>query len=281
MLKFKITMDKTKIFLKNNVRIIISDLTNTSQEAIKLQKTNPFPSFVLAKAISVLGPLASILSLKEGKVSSFIKSNNGTIKSLIVESNSKGEIRALIDNHLLETEKDEADFETIPLFLALGNEGLMRIVRTINGQQFGGEVKLVKSDIVTDLAYYFNVSEQIYTAIISSVKFKDKYNLERVYSAVFQLLPGHNSNDIEWIENFIKDYKLEEYSLNDYIKLLNAEFRGEQEYKWSCDFKKAKALESLKMLDKKEIEKILEEDKKIEVECHFCKELFVFKKEDF
>ncbi|MGZ9414016.1 Hsp33 family molecular chaperone HslO [Mycoplasma sp. 5370] len=274
-------MDKVQIFIKNNIRIIVSDLTKSAQRNIEVQKCNPFPALVLAKAISVFGPLSSILSIKSGKVTTFIKSENGTIKNLIVESRTDGSLRALLDNNDIVTEKDDSDFENIPLVLGLGNDGFLRITRNNGSQHFGGEVKLMKSDIVTDLAYYFKVSEQIYTAIISSVKFKNKQTLERVYSVIFQLLPSHTEEDIVWIENFLKNNNLDNMSLEEYIDSMEATFLQEKQYFWECKFNKEEVLSSLKLIEKTEIDKILNEDGKIEVECHFCKENFYFYREDF
>ncbi|MGZ9432203.1 Hsp33 family molecular chaperone HslO [Mycoplasma sp. 613B] len=274
-------MDKVQIFIKNNIRIIVSDLTKSAQKNIEVQKCNPFPALVLAKAISVFGPLSSILSIKSGKVTTFIKSENGTIKNLIVESRTDGSLRALLDNNDIVTEKDDSDFENIPLVLGLGNDGFLRITRNNGSQHFGGEVKLMKSDIVTDLAYYFKVSEQIYTAIISSVKFKNKQTLERVYSVIFQLLPSHTEEDIVWIENFLKNNNLDNMSLDEYIDSMEATFLQEKQYFWECKFNKEEVLSSLKLIEKTEIDKILNEDGKIEVECHFCKENFYFYREDF
>ncbi|MGZ9413339.1 Hsp33 family molecular chaperone HslO [Mycoplasma sp. AC157] len=274
-------MDKVQIFIKNNIRIIVSDLTKSAQKNIEVQKCNPFPALVLAKAISVFGPLSSILSIKSGKVTTFIKSENGTIKNLIVESRTDGSLRALLDNNDIVTEKDDSDFENIPLVLGLGNDGFLRITRNNGSQHFGGEVKLMKSDIVTDLAYYFKVSEQIYTAIISSVKFKNKQTLERVYSVIFQLLPSHTEEDIVWIENFLKNNNLDNMSLEEYIDSMEATFLQEKQYFWECKFNKEEVLSSLKLIEKTEIDKILNEDGKIEVECHFCKENFYFYREDF
>ncbi|MGZ9428786.1 Hsp33 family molecular chaperone HslO [Mycoplasma sp. 1012] len=274
-------MDKVQIFIKNNIRIIVSDLTKSAQRNIEVQKCNPFPALVLAKAISVFGPLSSILSIKSGKVTTFIKSENGTIKNLIVESRTEGSLRALLDNNDIVTEKDDSDFENIPLVLGLGNDGFLRITRNNGSQHFGGEVKLMKSDIVTDLAYYFKVSEQIYTAIISSVKFKNKQTLERVYSVIFQLLPSHTEEDIVWIENFLKNNNLDNMSLDEYIDSMEATFLQEKQYFWECKFNKEEVLSSLKLIEKTEIDKILNEDGKIEVECHFCKENFYFYREDF
>ncbi|WGI36594.1 Hsp33 family molecular chaperone HslO [Mesomycoplasma lagogenitalium] len=272
-------MDSVKILIKNNIRIIASNVTDVCQKAIEYQETLPFTSLILAKAISVFAPLSFILSAKEGKVTSFIKSD-GAIKNLIVESKNDGSIRALIGNPNIETEKDDSDFENTPLILGIGNEGILRITRTSGTHTFGGEVKLVKSDLITDLAYYFEVSEQIFTAIRSTVKFENKNKIQRANSIIFQLLPNHQEDDIVWIENFIKNNDLETTNLQDYINKMEANLLSEKPIFWKCEFDRNKVISVLQDVVKKEKNDLFENDEKIEIECHFCKEKFYFSREE-
>ena len=55
--------------------------------------------------------------------------------------------------------------------------------------------------------------------------------------------------------------------------------KSELEYKCNCT--KEKFYKGLITLGKEEIDKILEEEGKIQVECHFCGKKYDFEKEDF
>ncbi|MBN3534871.1 Hsp33 family molecular chaperone HslO [Mycoplasma procyoni] len=274
-------MNNIKILIKNNVRIYLSDFSEVVQKNIEVQKTKPFPSLILAHSIAAFGVLPFMLQTKEGRVTAYIKSN-GAVKNILVEAKSSGEIRALLGDSDIETEKDDQNFDDIPLILGIGNEGTLKISREMGRSgTFGGEVELMKSDIITDLAYYFEVSEQIYTAIKTSVKFLNKEKVKRAYSVIFQLIPGYTEEDIVWIENFLKENNFDELGIEEYQKRLDATLVGQRSAFWKCSCDREKILVSLKALPKEEINKMLEEDQKIEVSCHFCLTKYTFYKEDF
>ena len=49
---------------------------------------------------------------------------------------------------------------------------------------------------------------------------------------------------------------------------------------YECDCSKEKIERALQALDKNEINKIIEEDGKAEIICHFCNKKYLFSKED-
>ncbi|NQZ65725.1 MAG: Hsp33 family molecular chaperone HslO [Mycoplasmatales bacterium] len=50
---------------------------------------------------------------------------------------------------------------------------------------------MAKGDITTDLAFYFDQSEQSHSAVISDVGMKYKDTLERAFSVIFQVMPWY------------------------------------------------------------------------------------------
>lgn len=212
---------KTIILVKNNVRAYVSDVTKIAQEGIDLHQTYPLPSLVLATSIAAFGPLG--IMKKQGKVSSLIKSD-GSLETILVETNSEGKMRALVGNPHVVTEFDQNRFNELPLQLGVGTNGILKIVNEINGQTFGGQVKLAKGDIATDLVYYFDQSEQIHTAVQLSVVLKTPKKLAKAYSVIFQLLPGYQESDIQMIEKLVSKNSLANFaSIESYIQSLNFE----------------------------------------------------------
>ncbi|UVD81457.1 Hsp33 family molecular chaperone HslO [Mycoplasma iguanae] len=273
-------MSKTIIIIKNNIRIFVSDFTEIAQKAINIHSKNYLPSLILAKAIAVFGVLSFMTQKKNGKTIASITSD-GPIKNIIVESNNQGNIRALIGNDNIETEKDDEINAQIPLILGIGQTGKLKVVHLYNGQQFGSEVILAGADIITDLAYYFDLSEQIKTAIRDSVQFESKNKIKRAYSAIFQLLPGHTDEDISYIYDFIKTYDINKMSLEEYIEAIDGNVLEEKQAQWKCSCSREKTLEAAKLLPMEEIHEIIEKYHNVSVECHFCKKSYKFNLEDF
>ncbi len=249
------------------MRVYVSDLTDVAQEAITKHHTSPLPSLALATAIAAFGPFAIIKA--HGRTSAMIKSS-GPLKNIIVESNAEGHIRALVGNHNIPTDYDDKDINLIPIKVGIGETGSLRVVHEYNGESFGGEVLLAKGDIVTDLAYYFDQSEQIYTAVVTDVKLKDRNTVERAYSTIYQLLPGHTESDIEFIENIVRNHKLSTMTLQEYIKLIGGSLVGEKRLSWKCTCSVEKMKQLIQLIPEDEQKQIIKEQGFIEITCNFC-----------
>lgn len=266
-------MGYTKLLTKNNIRIFVSDTTDVAQEAINHHKPTPLAGLTLATATNVFGPFGVIKG--RGKSSAYIKSS-GIIKNILVEMDAEGNIRSLVGNSQLPTDYDNKDINQIPIKLAIGETGILRVINQFAGENFGGEVELAKGDIVTDFAYYFHQSEQIFTAVLSDVKLKDASTVERAYSVIFQMLPGHTEEDIVWVENFIKNNKLSTMTLDEYTSLLNAHELTKFNLQWKCNCSKEKMRELVALLSPEEVQEILAKEGKIEVTCNFCNTSYEF-----
>ena len=97
-------MSKSIVILKNQIRGYVSDLTSVAQTAIEKHETKPLASLAMATAIAAYGPLAKMK--KYGKTIVTVK-GDVPLKNIIVESNTEGDIRALVGNPHVLTEYDE------------------------------------------------------------------------------------------------------------------------------------------------------------------------------
>lgn len=266
-------MSYTKILIKGSVRIYISDYTKIAQTAIEKHKTKPLASLAISTAIAVFGPLS--IMKKEGRTSALYKFN-GALKNILVESNVEGDIRALIGDPTITTDYDKKDINQIPLRVGIGETGTLKIVHEYKGKQWGGEVQMANGDITTDLAFYFDQSEQIKSAVISDIKMKNSDILERAYSAIFQLMPGYIEEDIKWIETFIKETKLSKNTIDSYVKKIDGLELEKRKSQWKCKCSQEKMKNLLSLIPQEEQEVIRREYGKIEVTCNFCNTIYTY-----
>ena len=264
-------MANTRILIKGSVRIYLSDYTDIAQIAIEKHKTLPIASLALSSAISVFAPIAHMK--KQGSISIIYKFN-GPLKNILVESSTNGTVRALIGDPFVITEYDDKDVNGIPIGLGIGDTGKLKIVNTYNGQNFGGIVDIVKGDIVTDLVWYFDQSEQIKTAIVSDVQMNNKYEIKNAVSAIFQLLPSATLKDIVWIEGFIKENQLSSLSMENYEKKINGLYLETKKSKWECICSDQKMLKILDSIPEDEQESIIKKYGKLEIKCNYCNAIY-------
>ena len=260
-------MSKITTILKGNIRIYVTQATEVAQAAIDAHNTKPLGSLIISTAIACFSTLASLY--KEQKISSIIKSN-GASKTILVETKPNGDVRGLIGNPWVITEADKKDFNNIPLTIGIGDSGTLKIVRNINGDFFGGEVALANFDIVTDLAFYFDQSDQIFTAVLSDVKLETPTKLKKANSVIFQMLPNHTKEEIEFVEDFIKKNKLSLIEPSKYINKLNGIIIDEKEIRWKCSCSLDKMKKIIKVISKEERENIIKKYGKLEIKCNYC-----------
>lgn len=266
-------MSITKNILKGKIRIYLSDYTEIAQMAINKHETLPLASLTLGTAVAVFGPLG--LMKKHGKVLTHYKFD-GPLEEIMVESTIDGLIRANIKNPKVVTDYDKKDINAIPIKVGLGNTGQLKITNMYGEQSFGGMVEMFKGDITSDLAFYFDQSEQTSSAVLSSVRMKNAKTVERAYSCIFQLMPGCTEEEIAELEKFIKYHKLSDYNIHQFEELIDGELQIEYKTRWQCNCSKPRMKNILQMLSQEERHELLQEHGVLEIKCNFCNETYKF-----
>ncbi|CAM9114140.1 Hsp33 family molecular chaperone HslO [Mycoplasma marinum] len=267
-------MGKVHLLTKNNIRIYISDMTDIANVAVKKHKALPLGALILATSIAIFGPLTT---MKRNTKTSAILNGDGSTGTVIVESTEQGYVRASIANPRVATEYDKTNPNLLPLGVGIGPVGTLKILQTVDKLTFGGEVKLAKGDVVTDMAYYFEASEQTKSAVLSSILLGDNSHVKRAYGVIMQMLPGYTEEDVLWVEKFTKNQKLKDHSIESFIKAIDGIELEEKHLEWKCSCSKEKFQELLGTIPKAEQEEIIKEHGFIEIKCNFCNEKEVFK----
>ncbi|MDK2819548.1 MAG: Hsp33 family molecular chaperone HslO [Mycoplasmataceae bacterium] len=260
----------TKIIVKNNVRIYISDYQKVAQEILTIHKYTPLASLILANGIATFGPVGFLYDIK--KVS-FLMKTNGAIKTFLLEFQNNN-IRALLGDGSVITEYDENGmFNDIPLILGIGDEGLLRVSRFVESFPYTSEVPIANGDMITDLVYYLNKSDQVFSAVINDIQLNKKNHLkvDKAKSIIFQLMPNHNEADILWIEKLIENNDFKNLDLIEYINLIDGEELKHQEVISKCNCTSKKMLDAIKLLSPKEHNNLFLKNENIEIKCDFCK----------
>lgn len=258
----------TKIIIKNNVRIYISDYQKVAEDILNIHKYTPLASLILAHGIATFGPLGFLYDIE--KISILMKTN-GAIKTFLLEF-KENNIRALLGDGGVTTEYDESGlYNDIPLILGIGDEGLVRVGRFINNHPYTSEVPLANGDMITDLAYYLNKSDQVFSAILNDIYLNTNNHLkvDKAKSIIFQLMPDHNEDDIVWIETLIKNNNFKQITIDEYIKIIDGKELKYNNVISKCTCTSKKMLNAIKLLSNKD-KKELSKDKEIEIKCDFC-----------
>ncbi|CCQ98574.1 33 kDa chaperonin [[Clostridium] ultunense Esp] len=273
---------------KGNIRLFVATSTHMVEEARKTHGTSPTATAALGRVLTA-AVLLGITMKGERDALTFKIKGDGPIGSIIAVSNNGGQVKGYVDNPYADLpSRPDGKLDVGGL---VGKNGQLAIIKDLGLKEpYIGYSNLVSGEIAEDLVHYFHLSEQQPSAINLGVLVDKDISVRAAGGYILQLLPGVEDKDIDRIEGILKKAKPistlihQGLSPEQVMETLFGEFemeileRKEIEYKCNCNRKRIEGV--LLSLGKEEINKIIEEDEKAEIICHFCNKKYHFSKED-
>lgn len=288
--------NKITKFLAYNKRVAVMclDTTELVEEIRKIHDLTPTTTAALGRVATVSTMMAH-LNLKEttDNLTIQIKGNGpiGTIVSICeLEDLRTATIKICADNSKVELPLKENG--KIDVGGAVGNSGYLNVIREneLTKGKYNGIIPLVSGEIAEDFTEFFAKSEQKPTALALGV-LVDKNGVKRAGGYIINPLPDATDEDITKIEQAISKSKPisamldENLSLEEIAKIVTGDeniemLKKDLQVKYKCNCSREKFERGIKSLGKEEVQKIIEEDGKIDTECNFCHKKYHFSKEN-
>ena len=274
------------------IRLIAVSVTNATIEARLRHNLSYLTTTIIGRSFSAALLLASSMKIMHGRTTFRIRSD-GPLKGLLIDAGRDGKVRGYVGNPELELDpiKDKRGKYSFDFKKAVGT-GYLNIIRDNGiGDPFTSTVELINGSIAEDLASYLVHSEQTPSAVFIGEKYKNK---ELICSGglLAQILPKKGTDPllISLLEKRcrgISSFSEELYSSrNNLLSLIKkifpdiddvslSERARSQKVEFNCKCSRERSLNAIKMLEKKELEDILEKEGKAELICEFCKNKYV------
>ena len=108
------------------------------------------------------------------------------------------------------------------------------------------------------MTWYFDQSEQIKTAVITSVKLETKNQLLKSWGVIFQLMPNAKEEYIKLIEKIINEkWITKSRNLDEFTSKIGGVFLEEKEIRWKCKCSRESLKKFIEQMDEKEKEEII------------------------
>ena len=171
-------------------------------------------------------------------------------------------------------------------------QGVLRVIKDMGLKEpYSGQTFLQTGEIAEDLTYYFVTSEQVPSAVGLGVLMDKEYaNVKQAGGFIIQLMPFAEDSVIEKLEENLKSIPsvttmLEEGNTpEDMLKLvlkdMDVEFTDTIPVEFYCNCNKEKVEKAIISIGKKDIQQMIEDNKPIEVNCHFCNKHYEFSVDD-
>ena len=283
-------MDKIKRFLAYNgrVNIICISTTDLVEGARKIHDLSPLATATLGRCLTMGEIIASGLKGEDDNLTLQIK-GNGPIGSVITVTDSKLKARGYVENPQVDLPLKQNG--KLDVSGAVGKDGLLYVIKDIGLKEpYIGMSNIVSGEIAEDFAQYFYTSEQKPSAIALGV-LVDKDGVRSAGGYMVTPMPDATEDDLFILENRIKEAKPISTMLDENMSLediaiditgdVNIKLVEENEsIKYECNCSKDKMEKALISIGKEELERIIKEDKKAELVCHFCNKKYTFTEEE-
>lgn len=275
-------MDKKKTF-----RLFMVKSTETVETARKHHDTTPTASAALGRTLSAGLMMGYMMKNEKDRITVSIN-GKGPIGNILITADNKGNIKGYVDNPNVDVEKKDSG--KLDVGSAVGIDGKVTVIMDIGMKEpYVGSTDIVTGEIAEDITMYYWLSEQQNTAVALGVLVDRDYSIKSSGGFIVQTLPFIEDEDVTLIENTLSNIKsVSEYfdnekDVEDIAKEIFKEFDIEIMDKISvgfkCDCSYDRMEKALISLGREELEKIIEEDEKVETVCHFCNQKYLFQGE--
>lgn len=282
-------MNESKVIIgtarKGNVRFYLGDTTKLVYDTGKIHDCYATSLAALGRVESITACMG-LMQKGEGESVTTTINGGGAIGTILVSADNAGNVKGFCgDNHLYLKYNSN---NKLAVGLIVGTDGYLKVLKNLKMKaNYTSEVALQTGEIGDDFAYFFNVSEQRPSIVSVGVLVDTDYSCKSAGVLIIELLPGHEEEDIVYLENLAKTLEPissvieKDNDLHKYIHSLfeDAEVLEEQEVKFNCDCSKERFLANLLTLPKKDLMEVSKEGH-IEIKCEFCGKEYKYDQND-
>ena len=276
------------------VSVMCIDTTELVEEARKIHDLTPTVTAAAGRALTVAAMMA-YLETKELTDSITIQiKGTGPIGGMVLvaglENEKQANVRMYVQNPHVELPLKPNG--KIDVGGAVGHQGYLNVIKQneLTNSNYNGLIPLVSGEIAEDFTEFFAKSEQKPTALALGV-LVNKDGVKRAGGYIINPMPDATDEEISKIEESLKEAKpisemLDEgLTLEEIAKIVTGDenieiLEQDLDVTYKCNCSKEKIENGIISLGKEEISKIIEEDGKLEAECHFCHKKYNFSLEE-
>ena len=267
--------------LNGQVRIYAVRTTRVAEECRKRHDLWPVASAALGRTLSVGTMMGAMLKGQE-KLTIQVQ-GGGPLGQVVVDANADGEVRGFVGNphvHFPLNEHGKLDVGR-----AVGTSGNIYVTKHLGvGEPYRGSSPIVNGEIGEDFTYYFAQSEQTPSAVGVGVLVNPDNTVKASGGYILQLMPEVEDEVITDLESHLHQLppvsKMvdEGYTPENIIEAIfpgeHIRWLGKTPVTFSCSCSVDRVRQTLISLGKEEIESIIQQEGKAQVECHFCHERY-------
>ncbi|MBQ3568884.1 MAG: Hsp33 family molecular chaperone HslO [Anaerotignum sp.] len=269
-----------------SIRAFAATTRDLVQHAREVHHTSPVASAALGRMLTAAAMMGTMLKGDKDILTLQIR-GEGPLQGIVVTSDSKAQVKGYVFNPGVEVP------DLIPGKLNVSGAigaGHLSIIKDIGMKEpYAGKIELVTGEIAEDLTYYFAQSEQTPSAIGLGVLVETDTSIRRAGGFIIQLLPDATDEMIDKLEKklatipYVSDLLDMGLTPEDILNMILGDFDLKIVDKipttFYCNCTRERVEKALISIGRDELEKIIREDKKANLHCHFCSKEYDFNEE--
>lgn len=169
--------------------------------------------------------------------------------------------------------------------------GYLNVIKDMGLKEpYVGQVQLQTGEIAEDLTYYFATSEQVPSSVGLGVLMEKNNTVKQAGGFIIQLMPftedevitrlEANLSKVASVTSMLEAGKTPEGILETILEGFDIEYTATAKTRFFCNCSKDRVEKALISIGKEELQEMIDEDKPIEVKCHFCNRGYEFSVDD-
>ena len=267
-----------------SVRIFISQNTQMVQEIRDIHDSQATASAAMGR-LAIVSSIMGYSGLDEGQSLTIVFDGNGPAGKLRAVADENGDVKVTVTNPKIDVPSKYPGKLDVGSYI--GKEGNLAVIRDLGLKEpYTGISKIITGEIAEDLANYYFYSEQTPSIISLGVLVDTDLSIKAAGGIFVQVLPGISDEELDRLQEIANELRpvseliSEEYTPEDilekYFAKLKPEILDKHEVNYKCDCSRERIRRGLISIGKKELNQIIEEDKKVEVICDFCGKVYNF-----
>ena len=264
------------------------DTTDVVSKIEQIHQTSAVVTAALGRLTTAAAIMGCMLKGENESVTLRMK-GNGPAGSLIAVSNSHCEVKAYVENPIVELPLNAHG--KLDVAGAVGTDGFLSVIKDLGLKEpYIGQTPIVSGEIAEDITQYYAVSEQTPTVCGLGVLVNPDLTVCSAGGHLVQLLPFADENCIHVLEENIeklpavstmfKNGMTPEEICMQLLEGLEPNLLDEQQAVYRCDCSKTRVEKALISLGKQELADMRDELPETEVKCHFCNKAYHFSRAD-
>ena len=271
----------------NSIRAFAATTRDLVEHARQVHNTSPVATAALGRLMTAGVMMGSMMKGDDDLITLQIN-GDGPIEGIVVTADSHGGVKGYAYNPevlIHANAKGKLDVAG-----AVG-KGELRVIRDTGLKDpYVGTIELVSGEIAEDITYYFAVSEQIPSAVALGVLMDRSNFVKQAGGLIIQLMPFAPDELVDKLEKKIAQItsltslldqgmtpeQILEFVLGD----LGLEIMDKMPLEFSCNCSRERVEKAVISTGAAELQDMIDEGKSIEVNCHFCGEIYEFSVDD-